>query len=450
MKQYYLLGAGGIGMSALGLALRQRHIPVYGSDCTWNANVAQLVSRGACIDVPEDPEKLTKQMTLVFSSDIPQEHPVFLKARALKVPILHRSDLLAQMIAPFKQIVVTGTHGKTTTTSLLLHLLSFAGKNPAYFVGSHLKGYLHGYMGSGSYAVVEGDESDGSFLKTSPLHAIITNIDDDHLNFWKSWDNLKKGFDQFFHQVAGPLWICGDDPGIMQMGWKGLTYGYGKHNQLVIEPLKIASSGSYARFHYDNRSYSCKSPLIGRHNLLNTAAVFGMGLLLDIDPEQIQKAIASFCAPERRQQYLGQREGIDVYSDYAHHPGEVYQTLAAFRESFPEKRICVLFQPHRYSRLKECWHGFTQAFNASDLLFITDIYASSEKPIEGVTVEAFVMQLQAHAAYIAIEQIGQIYSYLKPGDLLIAMGAGSIDALIKQSLEKGLLSSNQEKERALN
>ena len=430
MTHYYLLGAGGIGMSALGLVLRSLGHEVSGGDLAESTNVAQLRERGAIIDVPENPSRLEPGMEVVFSTDILMGHPVLKRARELELSIDHRSDLLAQLIAPFRQLVVTGSHGKTTTTSLLLHLLSVAGCDPTYFVGSHLPGYLHGHLGSGEFAVLEGDESDGSFLKTDPAGAIITNIGNDHLSYWGSVERLKEGFQKFFSQVKGPTWICIDNPEIASLGWTAHTYGFSDGAELQIKNARPTEGGMMATL---GRADDVYIPLMGHHNLLNAAAVFGLGLSLGFEESLIRKAFKSFRAPLRRQEWIGDLKGVSCYSDYAHHPNEIRATIQAFKSAFPERRLCLLFQPHRFSRLKYCWDQYADSFGEADLVCVTDIYAACEKKIENMTGEALARTLSRPAHYIEEGHIfEELNHHLKPGDLLVAMGAGSIDQIIRR------------------
>jgi UDP-N-acetylmuramate--alanine ligase len=375
---------------------------------------------------------------VIYSTAVGQENPEVLKARQEGIPFFHRSELLHQLMQQQQPLLVTGTHGKTTTSSLLAHLLISAGLNPSYAVGGIIKGLgVNAGYGEGQYFVAEADESDGSFLKYSPFGAIITNVDNDHLDHWKSLEHLIEGFKQFIERVESPdhLFWCGDDEILSSLKPKGFSYGFDEKNDLYIENYLQDGWKTCFDIRFEGIEYTgIEVPLIGAHNVLNAAAVFGLGIKVGIDPEKIRKAFSAFKGINRRLEFKGEKGGIFVFDDYGHHPTEIFATLRAIKQAMPHRKLIVAFQPHRYSRTRDCLHEFAFAITSSDQLLLTDIYAAGETPIDGITSEAVLHALKEGAAqdiqYVPRETlVSYLVEHLRPQDVLLTMGAGDITAV---------------------
>jgi UDP-N-acetylmuramate--alanine ligase len=435
-KKYHFIGIGGIGMSAIARILLDKKIAVSGSDLMINPLLEQLKQKGASIYEGHSAKNISAEDVIVFNSQIDENNPEYQAALALKCPLLHRSDLLAALMGESAAIVVTGTHGKTTTSALLSHVLIQGDFDPTFAVGG-ITGGLNGRLGKGRYFVAEADESDGSFLKYHPEGAIITNVEADHLDYYKTENALHAAFDKFFQQVKNPtlLFYCGDDPVLINLAkHRGCSYGFGTNNQLRI--LNFKQTGWEASFDliFEGNSYPLTLPLIGEHNALNAAAVFGICYRLGIGIEKIVSAFKNFSGVSRRCEKKGEKSHILFLDDYGHHPTEIRKTLQAVKQAIHERRLIVVFQPHRYTRTRDCLDAFGQAFESADALLVTDIYGARETPIPGVNAALLVETIKKEGTvpctYIPKEQLVQeIAALLRPHDVLITVGAGDIARL---------------------
>lgn len=445
LDSYHFIGIGGIGMSALAHILLEKGAVVSGSDVKCSEIVEQLQRKGAKVSLGHIADHVNNPSAVILSTDIQEVNPELQAARMQHVPCLHRSELLNQLMQGYKPLLVSGTHGKTTTSSLLAHTLMAVGLHPCYAIGGKVNSLpAHGGYGKGDYFVAEADESDGSFLNYIPFGAIITNIDNDHLNYWKDMESLIEGFRRFAHSVISEkhLFWCGDDDHLKSLGLKGFSYGFDDKNALYIKNFSQQGWQSVFDFSFESHEYlDVKIPLVGAHNVLNAAAVMGLALKLNITQEKIRQAFMSFCGIGRRAEMKGQIHGITVLDDYAHHPSEVFATLRALKHACEQRRLVVAFQPHRYTRTRDCFHEFSQAFEDADLLIVAPIYAASESPIAGVDSMALVRQIQQTSAldvhYCPREKIvAELVSQLRPGDVLVTMGAGDITRVGPEVLER--------------
>ncbi len=443
-ENYHFVGIGGIGMSALATILLQKGMEVTGSDMAASATTEQLEQRGAKIFIGHCSSHIQRPCAVVYSTAIAQENPELEQARSHNVPFLHRSELLRELMQTYRPLLVAGTHGKTTTSCLLAHLLVCAGLDPAYAVGGTI-GSLNsnGGYGKGDYFVAEADESDGSFLKYSPFGAIITNIDHDHLDYWKTLEHLIGGFKRFIHSVKSQehlLW-CGDDDILGSMNLKGLSYGFEEGNDLYIKSYLQEGWKSTFDICFEGIEYSgIQVPLIGGHNVLNAAAVFGLGIKIGIPEESIRKAFSKFQGVNRRSEFKGESRGICIFDDYGHHPTEIFATLRAIKHAVFPRRLVVAFQPHRYSRTLDCLHEFAPAFTPADELILTDIYSAGEMHISGITGEAFATTVKKSAGfpveYVPREKLSQfLANHLQKEDVLVTMGAGDITQVGPEVME---------------
>ncbi len=434
-SKYHFIGIGGIGMSALARILLERGDQVSGSDMSPSVITEELEKRGALIHKEHSDTHIDAPMTIVYSSSISKSHPEMKKAHDLNIPILHRCELLERLLSEKKSLVVSGTHGKTTTSSVLASVLLHAEYYPSFAIGGLLKEFgVNGLGGKGEYFVAEGDESDGSFLRTSPFGGILTNIDSDHLDYWKSEEALIKAFKQFADQVESErhfLW-CADNEQLNQLNIKGISYGFAPHAQARLSRFKQNGWEISFDIAFEGKTYEkIDVTMIGKHNALNAAAVFILALQLGVDEMIVRSALKKFQGVKRRQEKIGCCSEIAIYDDYAHHPVEVKETLKAFESAARERRIIAVFQPHRYSRVKELWKEFSCAFNNVDQLFITDIYSANEEPVQGIEAEKLATEIstnsQCSTTYVPFDQLcDRVWEFVRPHDIVITLGAGSI------------------------
>jgi UDP-N-acetylmuramate--alanine ligase len=442
---YHFIGIGGIGMSALAQILLQRGISVSGSDTVSSSLIEELQKRGAKIFIGHNASHIHNPSAIIFSTAIKEENPEVKKARSLQVPFMHRSELLRLLMEGNQPLLVTGTHGKTTTSSLLAHLLVYVGKDPSYAVGGIVRSLnANGGSGKGPYFVAEADESDGSFLKYTPFGAIITNIDNDHLDYWKTEGSLIEGFKQFAGSVLSTehLFWCGDDEQLCSLKFPGFSYGFDESNAACIKNFSQTGWNNSFDLSFKSIEYQeIEIPLVGAHNILNAASVFCLGLQLEIPETKIREAFSHFKGIERRAELKGECGGISVFDDYAHHPTEIFATLRAIKQAIGKRRLVVAFQPHRYTRTRDCLADFGEAFEKADLLVLTDIYAATEAPIEGITSETVLSKIKETLAIDARYSprktlVDTLISLLEPEDVLVTMGAGDITQIGKEVLQK--------------
>ncbi len=443
-KKYHFIGIGGIGMSALARILLQRGIQVTGSDIASSKMTEQLKSEGAQIFLGHSQNNINAPNVVIYSTAVNQENPEVKTAFSQGLPFLHRSELLKELMEGYEPLLVTGTHGKTTTSSLLAHVLIESGLKPSYAVGGILCNLgNNGGHGTGPYFVAEADESDGSFLKYIPFGAIITNIDNDHMDYWKTEEALINGFKQFAESVESEkhLFWGGDDEILRSLNLKGFSYGFGEDNDLRIDSFRQEGWKIVFDLSFQEKVYAdIEIPLIGGHNVLNAAAVFGMGLCLKISEPQLRAAFKLFKGVSRRVEKKGEIDGICLYDDYAHHPAEIFATLRAMKHAIGHHRLVVAFQPHRYTRTRDCMAEFGAAFDHADVLVLTDIYSAGEPPIEGVTTEALYHKIKentpADVQYVPRNELAAYLSdFLKSGDVFASLGAGDITYLSKEVID---------------
>jgi UDP-N-acetylmuramate--alanine ligase len=438
MKTYHFIGIGGIGMSALARILLQKGHAVRGSDLVTSYVTEGLQQAGATVFTGHTQENIAPPMTVIYGSDVKEDNPEFQAAKKFSLPTLHRADLLAQLLQEKKALLVAGTHGKTTTSSLLAHLLIHAGEDPSYAVGGvACNMQANGGHGEGDYFVAEADESDGTFLKYGGYGAILTNLENDHLDYWKQEGALNTGFAQFASKVTDLLFWCADDLRLKQLNLPGISYGFSPEADLKITTWRQEGWNIVFDVTFRGTSYrNISAALIGRHNVANSAAVFGMALTLGIDEKKIREALTTFQGVKRRMEKRGQKRGVTVFDDYGHHPTEIRATLEAAKAAAPEKRLIVAFQPHRFTRTRDCFSAFKTAFGAADVVVMTDIYAARETPIAGITGEA-LCQSVSRGHFVPREKMAEFLSgILRPHDVVITMGAGDITKLGPELLQK--------------
>ena len=448
--RYHFIGIGGIGMSSLAMILMQKGIQVSGSDDRESEILEQLRQKGAEISFAK--QNIQKAKHVIYGTAISENHPEYQKAKRQKKNIAHRSDLLAELLKMKKALLVTGTHGKTTTTALLAHVLHYAKKDPSFSIGGEVLSLpAHGYWGEGDFFIAEADESDRSFLRLKGYGGIITNIEEDHLEFWKDLQDLEEGFCRFMDNISSKnhLFWCYDDPSLQKLCPKGISYG--KNSKADLQACNIRCYQDHCCFDVifkDQKYEDIKIPLIGEHNVLNALAVFGMSLQLNIPIAIIRKTFLTFQGVKRRLEKIGEHRKTIFYEDYAHHPTEVKNTLLALRKIVQEKKIIVVYQPHRYSRLKYFKDRFHFCFDIADEMFITDVYSVDVQEEKTMSVEDFIhsMQTKISVQYLCKEDLMTVLpNKLKPHDVVIFLGAGDITDMGKEIYQNFLQTQNKYK-----
>jgi UDP-N-acetylmuramate--alanine ligase len=436
--QLHFVGIGGIGMSGIAEVLLNLGYAVSGSDLRESETTRRLASLGGRIFVGHAAENLTEADVVVTSTAVRKDNPEVVAARERKIPVIARAEMLAELMRLKYGVAIAGSHGKTTTTSLAAHLLAHAGMDPTAVVGGKVNTFgSNAKLGKGDYMVVEADESDGSFLRIPPTLAVVTNIDPEHLDYWKTPEALRQGFVDFVNRVPfyGISILCIDHPIVQSLipDLEKRFVTYGESHQADYRAEKIEVSGHAVRFDAWRRQEPLgrfEVHMVGRHNALNALAVVALADEMGIPMVVTREALASFRGVQRRFTVKGERRGITVVDDYGHHPAEVRATLLGAREAFQRRVVCI-FQPHRYTRTRDLFQDFATAFNDADVLLLSDIYAASEDPIPGVSPEALVEAIRARghrsAAYVPrAELASRARELVKPGDIVITLGAGDI------------------------
>jgi len=450
MKEYYhFIGIGGIGMSGVAHLLLKAGFSVSGSDLKENRVTKELKRLGAKIYTGHNAENISGQSAVVYSSAIREDNPEMLKAKNLGIPLLKRAEALALLMRDKTAITIAGSHGKTTTTALISYMLLEAGLCPTVAIGGILKNIdTNACLGSGEFFVAEADESDGSFLYYQPKYSIITNIDREHLDYYGNFENELKAFKDFIKrtQSAGCVFACSDDPSLKELfaDYKPRVVFFGLDEPADIGAKNIELNGLSSDFDcYLKHKFISRFHLAlgGRHNISNALSVIGLGLELNINLGYIRRTLEGYKGAGRRLEIKFKSAKFMVLDDYAHHPSEIKATLEAV-DNLEAGRKIVVFQPHRYSRTKLLLNEFAACFERADYLIITDIYAASEQPIEGVDAQGLLKQISQHyphkqAVYLAKEKITDfLLGFMQSGDLVITLGAGDIVRVADALAEK--------------
>ena len=461
-KRIHLVGVGGIGMSGIAEVLLTLGYAVSGSDVRLSPVTDRLTNLGAQIYQDHRVEQVHGAHVVVASSAIRRDNPELVEAARLKIPVIPRAEMLAELMRLKYGIAVAGAHGKTTTTSMVAAILGAAGLDPTFVVGGRVNhAGTTARLGRGEYMVVEADESDRSFLLLAPVVAVVTTIDREHLDHYGSLEEIQSVFAQFVNRIPfyGAAVLCLDEPNVQaiipQITRPVITYGTSSQADLVISDVDLRGLASEFHLTYrgdDLGTFRLPSPP-GIHNVRNAAAAAGVALYLDVPADLIRAGLETFTGVGRRFEIKGTMRGITLIDDYGHHPVEIRATLEAARGCGYD-RLLVLFQPHRFSRTQHLWDDFCRAFNQADLLIVTDIYAASEPPIRGITAAALAEAIRAaghkNVAYCATlqESIERLLREVRPGDAVLTIGAGNVNrALTEFALLIGsqhFMSSRQE------
>ncbi len=442
----HFVGIGGIGMSGIAEVLINLGHTVQGSDAADNANVKRLRELGANVFVGHDAANLGDAAVVVVSTAIKRDNPELAAARAKRIPVVRRAEMLAELMRLKSCVAVAGTHGKTTTTSLVATLLDAAGLDPTVINGGIINAYgTNARLGAGDWMVVEADESDGTFLKLPADVAIVTNIDPEHLDHFKTFEAIKDAFLAFIENLPfyGFAVMCLDHPTVQELVGKiedRRVFTYGENPQADIRLLDVETSGGVTRFAVLIRERGTGRatyiddlalPMPGRHNALNATAAIAVARHFGAPVDVIRKAIGAFGGVKRRFTRTGIWNGVTVYDDYGHHPVEVAAVLKAARDATTGKVIAVV-QPHRYSRLASLFDAFATCFNDADSVIVADVYPAGEAPIAGVDKTHLVAAIAAHGHRHALvlsspaELAPMVRELAAPGDIVVCLGAGTV------------------------
>jgi UDP-N-acetylmuramate--alanine ligase len=456
IQHVHFVGIGGIGMSGIAEVLLNLGYKVSGSDLKSSAVTQRLASLGATTFEGHAAENMRGAEVVVTSSAVSPENPEVLEARKFHVPVIQRAEMLAELMRLKYGIAIAGMHGKTTTTSMVAAVLAAGGLDPTVVVGGRVDAMgSNARMGKSQYLVAEADESDRSFLKLSPILSVVTNIDREHMDCYRNMRDVKQTFLEFMDRVPfyGMIVVCNDDPVLRRLlpsvQRRAVTYGTRRGSDFLIKPGEIEQQPgehrplSHFRVVFEQKDlgdFVLRVP--GVHNILNATAAIAVGIGLEVSLENIRAALENFRGVDRRFQLRGKVAGISVIDDYGHHPTEIKATLAAAKQC-GFRKIHVIFQPHRYTRTQELMDEFAGAFGDADSLAVLDIYAASEKPIEGVTGETLAARIATemperdvrYAGSFA-EAIDAVAGKAEDGDMILTLGAGSVSQIGPMILEK--------------
>ncbi len=436
IQNIHFVGIGGSGMSGIAEVLLTLGYQVSGSDLKETDVTVRLMGLGAKIFYGHREENVGPAQVVVTSTAVKKENPEVVFARKHKIPVVPRIEMLAEIARLKYTIAVAGSHGKTTTTSMAAAILQEAGWDPTFIIGGKVK-HLGGgaKLGNGEFMVAEADESDGSFLKLSPAIGIITNIDNDHLDYHKTVKNLRASFVQFANRVPfyGCDIVCRDDLGVKSilpsLTRRVVTYGFSHGSEYACEDIHQYSEGTwYTLVHNGAKIGQVTLKLPGKHNILNSLAACALGMELKIPFDQIRKALDKFESVGRRLEKRGEKDGAVWIDDYGHHPTEIRAVLQALREKYPHKNLVVLFQPHRYSRTKLLWKDFSACFKGADKVLLLPIYSAGEKPLRGVDSKKLVSAVKRHRVH-ALYQNGfseDLRKLIREDTVFVTLGAGDV------------------------
>jgi UDP-N-acetylmuramate--alanine ligase len=447
----HFVGIGGIGMSGIAEILHNLGYKVQGTDQAENANVKRLRDLGIKVWVGHKGENLGEAQVVVVSTAVKPDNPEVLAARQRLVPVVRRAEMLAELMRLKWSIAVAGTHGKTTTTSLVAAMLDAAGLDPTVINGGIINAYgTNARLGAGDWLVAEADESDGTFIKLPATIAVVTNIDPEHLDYWGNFDALRQGFRTFVANLPfyGFAALCVDHPEVQALipqvsDRRIITYGLNPQADVRAANMSLSADGGRFDAVISERAGPEQTiaglhlPLVGAHNVQNALAAIAVAYEMGLGQADIRKALAGIKGVKRRFTKTGEAAGLTVIDDYGHHPVEIAAVLRAAR-SATKGGVVAIVQPHRYTRLKNLFEEFCTCFNDADAVIVADVYAAGEAPIEGANKDALVAGLVAHGHRHAVPLsspaalAATVLEVAKPGDLVVCLGAGNITAWAAQ------------------
>jgi UDP-N-acetylmuramate--alanine ligase len=446
VKVVHLVGIGGAGMSGIARLLLSRGVRVSGSDLKWSPGIRQLEAAGAAVTIGHAAANLGRSDAVVVSTAIPLDNPEVVAARAQEIPVLARAQVLAALMRDRRGIAVAGTHGKTTTTSMVAVILERAGLDPTYLIGGDLnESGSNARSGRGDLFVAEADESDGSFLLLSPEIAVVTNVDDDHLDFYADRGEVEAAFVAFCRR-AGTVVACGDDEAARRVlrasGTPAITYGEDTANDVVVEVVELRSDGGRCRVTIMGNIVDVSVSLPGRHYLRNAAAALCVANMIGVAPAEAAQALGAFTGVRRRFEHRGSGAGATFVDDYAHHPAEVAATLVAARAD-GLRRIVAVFQPHRYTRTAALSRRLGESLSGADLVVVTDVYGAGELPVPGISGKLVVdalLEASPRQRAVYLPRRSDVAPFLarevRPGDLVLTLGAGDITMVGEETLAR--------------
>ena len=457
-KRIHMIGIGGSGMIGVATILQKRGFTVSGSDLTITDEVKELIRLGAKVQLGHEPRLIKNVDLVVASSAISKKNLELAFAKKSNITIIPRAEMLGTLMRPYRSIAVAGSHGKTSTTSIIASIFNAAGLSPTYVIGGQVLSIgRSSSLGEGSYMIVEADESDGSFMHLQPEVVVITNIDNDHLNFYdSSQEKLNKSFVSFSENLPfyGHIFLNLDDLNIRKIAKhihrKQVTFGFTSRNRYQIINTKLLNGiQSFQLLDSQNKKlYKFSTTLSGRHNLYNLVAAICVSLQENISISKIQKGLKAFKGVGRRFEITElsiESKALTLIDDYGHHPAEILATILAIKEKFPKKKLCMIFEPHRYSRTKQLFADFVKVLKKVDCLLLLDIYPASENPIKGISSKKLALEINknnGNAIYISNDLASHwIDNHHQDFDILVTQGAGTISKLnheirIKWQLKK--------------
>jgi UDP-N-acetylmuramate--alanine ligase len=458
----HFVGIGGIGMSGIAEVLHNLGYAVQGTDIAENANTTRLRDAGIPITIGHDAANLRDAQVVVVSTAVPRDNPEVAAARTKLIPVVRRAEMLAELMRLRWSVAIGGTHGKTTTTSLIAAVLEGAGFDPTVINGGIINAYgTNTRLGGGDWMVVEADESDGSFLRLPAVIAVVTNMDPEHLDHWGSKEAMEAGYRQFVSNIPfyGFAVLCIDHPAVQQMipdlsDHRIITYGFSPQADVRAERIMSDRNGATFEVRLSDRMAGrikrlgpFRLPMLGNHNVQNALAAVAVGLEMEVGDADLRMALASFRGVKRRFTKVGEIMGITVIDDYGHHPVEIAAVLKAARQAGAREVIAVV-QPHRYSRLASLFEDFCTCMNDAGTVIVADVYAAGEEPIEGIDRDALVDGLRArgHRSVVPLaspDHLAEMVNAIaRTGDFVVCLGAGNI-TYWAQSLPNQLLSLNE-------
>ena len=447
----HFIGIGGIGMSGLAQIMKNMGFTIQGSDSNYNLNVERLIKKRIKVFIGHNKKNVSKATMIVVSSAIKNSNPEIILAKNKKIPIFKRGEMLANIVTLKKNIVVAGSHGKTTTTSLISNVLNEAKLDPTVINGGIINSLKNtAKLGKGDWAVIESDESDGSFLSLPVTYSILTNIDKEHMDYYKNFENIKKYFKKFINKTPsfGKTIVCNDNIHLKKIlkeckTKNYLTYGFNKDANYQI--INIKKNKLYSKFDLKVKTFgkitaiikNIKINLLGDHNISNSTATIAVALNLGININTIKKSLAKFTGIQRRFTKVLSLNGRDFYDDYAHHPTEIKAVLKSARQVYPKRKIISVFQPHRYSRVKFLKDEFSRSFKSSDLVLLSPVYSAGEKKTYKFDQHKFseLISKKSNVQVVNIKDQNDLKNFFKKNlfddEMVICMGAGSISNWIR-------------------
>jgi UDP-N-acetylmuramate--alanine ligase len=451
VKHIHLVGIGGIGMSGVAELLLNLGYTVSGSDIKETEVTEHLCDLGGTVFQGHDPHHIDGADVVVFSSAVREDNPELLEASKRAIPVIPRAEMLAELMRVKYGIAVAGAHGKTTTTCMIASILTKGGLDPTVVIGGRLNiwGGSNARLGNSDFLVAEADESDGSFLALSPSIAVVTNIDREHIDFYHDMDSLRSTFVNFINKVPfyGRAILCLDDKEVQgllpKLKKSYLTYGLSPQSD--IRASDISKQGLATNFVVSSQDTTLGQVAIGTpgdHNVLNALAAVGVGMELNIGFDHIKEGLRDLGGLKRRFEIRGEKKGILILDDYGHHPTEIVKTIGAAKESWPDRRLIVVFQPHRYTRTKDLYEKFVVSFNQADVLIVTPLYEAGEEPIPGIHSEFLFKGIRDHGHRAVIlckskeDATSVLIDEMKPGDVVLTLGAGDIHLVGTELLKR--------------